>query len=77
MTPEMKVRMLRYRLGRQGMLELDAWLASLLHADMGDPATLAALETLLELEPPELEAMMHSKTGVPERLRKYLSAETP
>lgn len=73
MTPETKIRMLRYRLSRQGMLELDAWLAPLLNADMSDPDLTMALEMLLAMEPPELEAMMHRKSELPEQLRKYLS----
>lgn len=72
MTPETKIRMLRYRLNRQGMLELDAWLAPLLNADFGNADTVEALELLLEMEAPELEAMMHHKAEIPAQLSKYL-----
>ena len=73
MTPEVKIRMLRYRLNRQGMLELDAWLAPLAKAELDDPGLLAALEQLLEREPPELEAMMRGKSEIPAPLRPFLS----
>ena len=73
MTPEVKIRMLRYRLNRQGMLELDAWLAPLIKAEMDDPALVEALEMLLDREPPELEAMMRGETEIPAPLRPYLA----
>ncbi|MDX8401948.1 MAG: succinate dehydrogenase assembly factor 2 [Mariprofundaceae bacterium] len=69
---EMTWRRLRYRLHRQGMLELDAWLAPRAEA-MASDATLAAdIESLLALEPPELQAMMEGRRPVPSRLRPWL-----
>ena len=73
MTPEVKIRMLRYRLNRQGMLELDAWLAPLIKAELDNAELLEALEALLEKEPPELEAMMRGESEIPLPLRPYLS----
>jgi len=73
MTPDVKIRMLRYRLNRQGMLELDAWLAPLIQAELDDAELVAALEQLLEREPPELEAMMRGESEIPAPLRPSLS----
>lgn len=57
------------------MLELDAWLAPLLHADMGDPELVSVIEILLNCEPPELQAMMLGTLPVPEGLEKFLSRD--
>jgi succinate dehydrogenase flavin-adding protein (antitoxin of CptAB toxin-antitoxin module) len=73
MQLDMKVRRLRYRLNRQGMLELDAWLAPLLHADMDDPELVSAIELLLDCEPPDLQAMMLGDLPVPVGLEVFLS----
>ena len=73
MQLEMKVRRLRYRINRQGMLELDAWLEPLLNADMDDPEVVAAIELLLNCEPPDLQAMMLGELPVPAGLEVYLS----
>jgi succinate dehydrogenase flavin-adding protein (antitoxin of CptAB toxin-antitoxin module) len=73
MELDIKVRRLRYRLNRQGMLELDAWLAALLHADMDDPELVSAIEILLNCEPPELQAIMLGELPVPEGLEIFLS----
>ena len=73
MQLDRRVRRLRYRLNRQGMLELDAWLAPLLHADMNDPELVAAIELLLGCEPPELQAMMLGELPVPAALGVFLS----
>jgi antitoxin CptB len=73
MQLDVRVRRLRYRLNRQGMLELDAWLAALLHADMDDPELVAAIELLLNYEPPELQAMMLGELPVPAGLGVFLS----
>jgi succinate dehydrogenase flavin-adding protein (antitoxin of CptAB toxin-antitoxin module) len=73
MELDIKVRRLRYRLNRQGMLELDAWLAPLLHAGMDDPEMVSAIEVLLNCEPPELQAIMLGELPVPEGLENFLS----
>jgi len=69
----MKVRRLRYRLNRQGMLELDAWLTPLLHADMDNTEMVSAIEILLNFEPPDLQAIMLGELSAPEGLEKLLS----
>lgn len=69
---ELAIRRLRYRLNRQGMLELDAWLGPLLQADFGDPSVLAAVEALLVCEPPELQRLMHGEAALPESLKPWL-----
>ncbi len=69
---EWRVRRLRYRLNRQGMLELDAWLAPLLQADFTDDAVLAAVEQLLACEPPQLQAMMQGQCALPAPLHGML-----
>jgi len=66
------IRRLCYRLNRQGMLELDAWLGRLQNADLQDPAVMAAIDVLLQAEVPELQAMMHGEKGVPECLKAWL-----
>lgn len=68
------MRRLRYRLKRQGMLELDAWLSQLEPAlTTADGEFLAALEALLACEPHELAAMMRGVRPLPEPLRPWLS----
>jgi len=66
------IRRLCYRLNRQGMLELDAWLSRLHNADLQDPAVMAAIDLLLQAEVPELQAMMHGEKAVPECLKAWL-----
>ena len=69
----MDVRRLRYRLKRQGMLELDAWLASLDDALLSDNVeVIASVSILLSCEAPVLLAMMHGDSEVPENLKNYL-----
>jgi len=70
---ELVMRRLRYRLNRQGMLELDAWLEPLLKADFEATGMMAAMDVLMGCEPPELQAMMHGEQEVPECLRAWLS----
>ncbi len=70
---EIAIRRLRYRLNRQGMLELDAWLSPLLEADFAADGVWAAIDILLQCEPPELQAMMHGEKVVPECLKIWLS----
>jgi len=70
--PELIIRRMRYRLNRQGMLELDAWLGGLLQADLNAEGVTEAIDTLLQCEPPELQAMMHGQTAVPAILKPWL-----
>ncbi|HXH71529.1 MAG TPA: succinate dehydrogenase assembly factor 2 [Mariprofundaceae bacterium] len=70
---ELAIRRLRYRLNRQGMLELDAWLGPLLEADFSQPDVRAATEALLNCEPPELQRLLHGETPLPEILKPWLS----
>ncbi|MDQ6970354.1 MAG: succinate dehydrogenase assembly factor 2 [Mariprofundus sp.] len=67
------MRRLRYRLNRQGMLELDAWLSPLLQADFQSDGMMEAVDVLMQCEPPELQAMMHGEQEVPECLKAWLS----
>jgi len=69
---ELAIRRMRYRLNRQGMLELDAWLSRLLEADLEADGVAAAIDGLIALEPPELQSMMHGKTTVPACLKSWL-----
>jgi len=69
----MDVRRLRYRLKRQGMLELDAWLAGLDDAlVLNDENITSSIHTLLSCEAPELLAMMHGDEPIPNDLKRYL-----
>jgi len=70
---ELHIRRMRYRLNRQGMLELDTWLAPLLQADFTDSEVVDALEILLQCEAPELQAMMQGETALPKVLERWLS----
>jgi len=73
MSLNIDVRRLRYRLKRQGMLELDAWLASLDEALLSDNVeVIASISTLLSCEPPELQAMMHGDKPLPKILQPWL-----
>jgi len=73
MIHENEIRRLRYRLNRQGMLELDAWLAPLEKALIeGDRATVAQVEAIVAADTPELLAMMHGEIPLPELLRPWL-----
>lgn len=71
---ELPLRQLCYRLRRQGMLELDAWLEPLARHLAGgdDPELAAAARTLLAMEPPELLALMHGEKPLPEPLIPWL-----
>ncbi|MDQ6989508.1 MAG: succinate dehydrogenase assembly factor 2 [Mariprofundaceae bacterium] len=67
------MRRLQYRLQRQGMLELDAWLAPLQQAiKNNDAATTMAIEKLLLCEAPELQAMQAGTLPIPEELKPWL-----
>jgi len=73
MVSENEIRKLRYRLNRQGMLELDAWLAPLETAlEQGDGETVALVEVIVATDTPELLAMMHGEIPLPELLRPWL-----
>ncbi|ATX82231.1 Succinate dehydrogenase flavin-adding protein, antitoxin component of the CptAB toxin-antitoxin module [Mariprofundus ferrinatatus] len=69
---ELKLRRMRYRLNRQGMLELDAWLSPLLEAETDDVRVLDAIEMLLKCEPPELQNMMAGRSEIPKALERWL-----
>ena len=69
---EVNVRRLRYRLKRQGMLELDAWLSPLLEIDAGDEKVVSAIEALLQCEAPQLQLMMTGDAEIPEVLKRWL-----
>lgn len=73
MISENEIRKLRYRLNRQGMLELDAWLAPLEKAlTQGDGETVALVEAMIATDTPELLAMMHGEIPLPGALRPWL-----
>jgi len=69
---DVAIRRLCYRLNRQGMLELDAWLGRLHQADLQAPGVMEAVDMLLQAEAPELQAMMHGEQDVPECLKVWL-----
>jgi len=69
---EIDIRRLRYRLNRQGMLELDAWLSPLLRIDFEADGVMDAMNQLLQCEPPELQAMMNGEKNVPECFKAWL-----
>jgi len=70
---DLEVRRLRYRLQRQGMLELDAWLSHLEGAlALSDEAVMMAISRLLACEPPDLQAMMHGDKPLPQLLEPWL-----
>ena len=72
------VKRLRYRLKRQGMLELDEWLAPLdARLEAARPEVLAAIARLLEQEPAELLAVMQGKRMPPVCLRDLLAMKPP
>ncbi len=73
MELEVDVRRLRYRLKRQGMLELDAWLSGLDDAlSSHDVGVISAMNAMLACEVPVLLAMMHGEVPTPDVLRIYL-----
>jgi len=69
---ELAIRRMRYRLNRQGMLELDAWLSRLFQADMQAEGVAAAIDVLLQCDAPELQAMMRGEKAPPECLKPWL-----
>ena len=73
MALEIDVRRLRYRLKRQGMLELDAWLSGLDDALLcHDADVISAMNDMLSCEVPVLLEMMHGDMPIPDILRIYL-----
>ncbi|MDX8390279.1 MAG: succinate dehydrogenase assembly factor 2 [Mariprofundaceae bacterium] len=76
MCEQLDVRRLRYRLQRQGMLELDAWLAPLANAlNDADTSLLQEIQGLLSLEPPKLLAVMHGEEPLPSQLKIWLEVK--
>jgi len=70
---EVNIRKLRYRLKRQGMLELDVWLSRLEPAlEDGNADVRGAIMRMMECEIPELVAMMHGERSVSSELRSWL-----
>ena len=69
------MRQLQYRLRRQGMLELDAWLAPLfLAVNTGQADVLAATKEILMYEVPDLLAMQSGALAIPEALKPWLKS---
>ncbi|MES0370890.1 MAG: succinate dehydrogenase assembly factor 2 [Mariprofundaceae bacterium] len=73
----MDIRRLRYRMRRQGMLELDEWLTPLEKAlefslQEGDGEIISQIEAMVAADTPELLAMMHGETPLPEGVRPWL-----
>lgn len=60
-------------MNRQGMLELDVWLAPLEQVlQTGDGEIIAQIEAIIAADTPELLAMMHGEQPIPEELRPWL-----
>jgi len=72
MTDSMVLRRARFRLQRQGMLELDCWLMPLADALDSDPQLITTVEALLALEPSALQQMMEGEAAIPEALKPWL-----
>ncbi|MDX8409039.1 MAG: succinate dehydrogenase assembly factor 2 [Mariprofundales bacterium] len=62
-----------FRLRRQGMCELDAWLAPLESALADQPQLADDVAALLAQEPNRLLAMMEGNAPIPVALRPWLS----
>jgi antitoxin CptB len=70
---DVQLRRLCYRLRRQGMLELDAWLEPLVtQLSHGDSTLVEAAKGLLTEEPPVLLAMMRGERPLPDALAPWL-----
>jgi succinate dehydrogenase flavin-adding protein (antitoxin of CptAB toxin-antitoxin module) len=75
-SASIELRRLHYRLMRQGMLELDAWLAGLKPAlDSGDFRVRRSIGRLLAMEPPQLLAVMQGGAPLPDELRPWLDMQ--
>ncbi len=67
------IRALRYRLKRQGMLELDVWLSKLdIVLESEGVEEIEAIKILIREEAPVLQAMMRGEKEVPECLEVWL-----
>jgi len=67
------LRKIRYRIRRLGMLELEAWLERLQPALVGgDEVIIRETLQLLDMETPQLVAMMNGDKAVPAALRAWL-----
>lgn len=74
---ETDMRRLRFRLKRQGMAELDTWLAPLeIPLKKGDRCVAAALAGMLDQQPPELVAMMRGELLIPGVLQPWLNVKS-
>lgn len=73
---EERLRRLRYRMRRMGMLEIDAWLAAL-DAPLSKGELIPRIEALLAMDTPELLAMMHGEQPIPEELKPWLDISSP
>ena len=72
-SASIELRRLHYRLMRQGMLELDAWLAGLKPAlESSDARVRRSIGRLLAMEPPQLLAVMQGGAALPDELRPWL-----
>jgi len=72
---EERIRRLRYRLGRIGLLEVELWLLPLLAAVETDRAELLDVcEQLLVEEGETLLAMQRGEIDLPSLLQPYLAA---
>ena len=70
---EQAIRALRYRLRRQGMLELDLWLGRLDRPEVWrDPEARKALAKLMAAEPPVLVEFMQGRRALPPVLARWL-----
>ncbi|OIQ01804.1 MAG: hypothetical protein AUK36_08750 [Zetaproteobacteria bacterium CG2_30_59_37] len=77
-SPEqaLQLRRLRYRLQRLGMLELEEWLGRLEPAiSRGDPPVIEAAQQLMQMQTPQLLAMMHDELQLPDVLRPWLQVK--
>lgn len=68
----LEIRKLKYRLQRQGMLELDVWLGSLMQADFSDQEVFRTVSQIIDSEVPELLRMQTGEVSVPEVLKPWL-----
>lgn len=68
------MRRVRYRLRRQGMAELDAWLAPLESVAMSHPELIDEIDRLLACEAPQLLAIMHGESPCPAALSPWLGS---
>ncbi|MDX8412683.1 MAG: succinate dehydrogenase assembly factor 2 [Mariprofundales bacterium] len=72
MTDAMALRRARFRLQRQGVLELDRWLIPLSAVLDDHPDLLPTIESLLSQEPALLQQMMEGEVAIPEPLQRWL-----